>query len=69
MYYFDFRPVLEDPNFYGQKIITHLNHLFIPRKGEGRLLLFKLIYENKGVMKFLFDKMYILASDLFKKYD
>ena len=31
-----FRPVLEDPNFYAQKIITHLNHLFIPRKGEGR---------------------------------
>lgn len=30
------RPVLEDPNFYGQKIITHLNHLFIPRKGEAQ---------------------------------
>ena len=29
------RPVQEDPNFYAQKIITHLNHLFIPRKGEG----------------------------------
>ena len=29
------RPVLEDPNHYARKIITHFNHLFVPRKGEG----------------------------------
>ena len=29
------RPVLEDPNHYAKKIITHFNHLFVPRKGEG----------------------------------
>ncbi|XP_023326701.1 ral GTPase-activating protein subunit beta isoform X2 [Eurytemora carolleeae] len=30
------KPVQEDPNFYAQKIITQLNHLFIPRKGEAQ---------------------------------
>ena len=29
------RPVLEQPNLYARKIITHFNHLFVPRKGEG----------------------------------
>ncbi|XP_023326700.1 ral GTPase-activating protein subunit beta isoform X1 [Eurytemora carolleeae] len=33
------KPVQEDPNFYAQKIITQLNHLFIPRKGEEEHLL------------------------------
>jgi len=28
------KPVLEDPNHYARKIITHFNHLFVPRKGE-----------------------------------
>ena len=32
------RPVLEDPNHYARKIITHFNHLFVPRKGEGENL-------------------------------
>ena len=30
------RPVLEQPNLYARKIITHFNHLFVPRKGEGK---------------------------------
>ena len=30
------RPVLEEPNLYARKIITHFNHLFVPRKGEGK---------------------------------
>jgi len=29
------RPVLEQPNLYARKIITHFNHLFVPRKGEA----------------------------------
>ena len=31
------RPVIEDPNHYARKIITHFNHLFVPRKGEGKM--------------------------------
>jgi len=30
------KPVLEDPNHYARKIITHFNHLFVPRKGEAQ---------------------------------
>jgi len=33
------KPVLEDPNHYARKIITHFNHLFVPRKGEEAKLL------------------------------
>ena len=29
------KPVIEEPNHYARKIITHFNHLFVPRKGEG----------------------------------
>ena len=29
------KPVIEEPNYYARKIITHFNHLFVPRKGEG----------------------------------
>ncbi|CAG9768936.1 unnamed protein product [Ceutorhynchus assimilis] len=29
------KPVVEDPNIYARKIISHLHYLFVPRKGEG----------------------------------
>ena len=29
-------PVLEEPNRYARKMIGHLYHLFVPRKGEGK---------------------------------
>ena len=32
------KPVIEEPNHYARKIITHFNHLFVPRKGEGKNL-------------------------------
>ena len=28
-------PIVEEPNRYSRKIIAHLYHLFVPRKGEG----------------------------------
>ncbi|XP_066140830.1 ral GTPase-activating protein subunit beta isoform X3 [Euwallacea fornicatus] len=28
-------PIVEDPNLYAKKIISHLHYLFVPRKGEG----------------------------------
>ncbi|CAL7934379.1 unnamed protein product [Xylocopa violacea] len=29
------RPIVDDPNFYARKIISHFHNLFVPRKGEG----------------------------------
>ncbi|XP_066254147.1 ral GTPase-activating protein subunit beta isoform X7 [Euwallacea similis] len=29
------KPIVEDPNLYAKKIISHLHYLFVPRKGEG----------------------------------
>ncbi|XP_030759935.1 ral GTPase-activating protein subunit beta isoform X2 [Sitophilus oryzae] len=29
------KPIIEDPNIYARKIISHLHYLFVPRKGEG----------------------------------
>ncbi|KAL1509023.1 hypothetical protein ABEB36_003829 [Hypothenemus hampei] len=29
------KPVVDDPNLYARRIISHLHNLFIPRKGEG----------------------------------
>ncbi|CAH0560851.1 unnamed protein product [Brassicogethes aeneus] len=29
------KPIVDDPNIYARKIISHLHYLFIPRKGEG----------------------------------
>ncbi|KAL3276294.1 hypothetical protein HHI36_024193 [Cryptolaemus montrouzieri] len=29
------KPILDDPNIYCQKIVSHFYYLFIPRKGEG----------------------------------
>ncbi|XP_015122062.1 ral GTPase-activating protein subunit beta isoform X3 [Diachasma alloeum] len=28
------KPIIEDPNFYARKIISHFHNLFVPRKGE-----------------------------------
>lgn len=28
------KPIADDPNFYGRKIISHLQNLFVPRNGE-----------------------------------
>lgn len=33
------KPILDDPNTYVRKIIKHLYNLFVPRPGEGTLLL------------------------------
>lgn len=30
------RPIVDDPNFYARKIISHFHNLFVPRKGEGK---------------------------------
>jgi len=30
------KPVVEDPNIYAKKILSHLHYLFVPRKGEGK---------------------------------
>lgn len=32
------RPIIDDPNFYARKIISHFHNLFVPRKGEGKIL-------------------------------
>ncbi|KAF7994357.1 hypothetical protein HCN44_003829 [Aphidius gifuensis] len=29
------KPIVDDPNFYARKIISHFHNLFVPRKGEG----------------------------------
>ncbi len=29
------KPIIEEPNRYARKMIAHLYHLFVPRKGEG----------------------------------
>ncbi|KAK9303955.1 hypothetical protein QLX08_004534 [Tetragonisca angustula] len=29
------KPIIDDPNFYARKIISHFHNLFVPRKGEG----------------------------------
>ncbi|KAJ8919438.1 hypothetical protein NQ315_016536, partial [Exocentrus adspersus] len=29
------QPIIDDPNIYSRKIISHLHYLFVPRKGEG----------------------------------
>ncbi|CAH1959130.1 unnamed protein product [Acanthoscelides obtectus] len=29
------QPILDDPNLYSRKMISHLHYLFVPRKGEG----------------------------------
>lgn len=31
------KPIIDDPNIYTRKIISHLHNLFIPRQGEGNL--------------------------------
>lgn len=31
------QPVIDDPNLYARKIISHFHYLFVPRKDEGRL--------------------------------
>ncbi|XP_076655092.1 ral GTPase-activating protein subunit beta isoform X2 [Halictus rubicundus] len=28
-------PIIDDPNFYARRIISHFHNLFVPRKGEG----------------------------------
>lgn len=38
------QPILDDPNIYSRKIISHLHYLFIPRKGEGTYLLSSIYY-------------------------
>ena len=43
------RPVLEQPNLYARKIITHFNHLFVPRKGEGKPLNFPFCFVNPNL--------------------
>lgn len=29
------KPIIDDPNVYARKIISHLHNLFVPRQGEG----------------------------------
>ena len=43
------KPVLEDPNHYARKIITHFNHLFVPRKGEGEFSSFIFKFKQKTI--------------------
>lgn len=31
------RPIVDDPNFYARRIISHFHNLFVPRKGEGKI--------------------------------
>lgn len=31
------KPIIDDPNFYARKIISHFHNLFVPRKGEGKI--------------------------------
>ncbi|XP_066599368.1 ral GTPase-activating protein subunit beta isoform X2 [Prorops nasuta] len=38
------RPIIEDPNFYARKIISHLHNLFVPRKGE----VWPFLYQDLG---------------------
>lgn len=47
------QPILNDPNIYSRKIISHLHYLFIPRKGEG-------IFVNTILMSHLQDIFFII---------
>ncbi|XP_015175300.1 PREDICTED: ral GTPase-activating protein subunit beta isoform X2 [Polistes dominula] len=38
------RPIIDDPNFYARKIISHFHNLFIPRKGE----VWPFLYQDLG---------------------
>ncbi|XP_048505289.1 ral GTPase-activating protein subunit beta isoform X3 [Athalia rosae] len=38
------RPIVEDPNFYARKIISHFHNLFVPRKGE----VWPFLYQDLG---------------------
>lgn len=40
------QPVVEDPNIYARKIISHLHYLFVPRKGEGRSIKYVWLTRN-----------------------
>lgn len=30
------QPIIDDPNLYARKIISHFHYLFVPRKDEGK---------------------------------
>ena len=51
------KPVLEDPNHYARKIITHFNHLFVPRKGEGNFFDYFLIQSAFQVLRIFICKI------------
>ncbi|XP_020285892.1 ral GTPase-activating protein subunit beta isoform X2 [Pseudomyrmex gracilis] len=38
------RPIVDDPNFYARKIISHFHNLFVPRKGE----VWPFLYQDLG---------------------
>ncbi|XP_016921497.1 ral GTPase-activating protein subunit beta isoform X6 [Apis cerana] len=38
------RPIIDDPNFYARKIISHFHNLFVPRKGE----VWPFLYQDLG---------------------
>ncbi|XP_011343434.1 ral GTPase-activating protein subunit beta isoform X5 [Ooceraea biroi] len=39
------RPIVDDPNFYARKIISHFHNLFVPRKGE----VWPFLYQDLGI--------------------
>ncbi|XP_049826190.1 ral GTPase-activating protein subunit beta isoform X3 [Aethina tumida] len=39
------KPIMDDPNMYSRKIISHLHYLFIPRKGED----WPFLYQDIGI--------------------
>lgn len=50
------KPILEDPNVYTRKIISHLHNLFVPRQGEGN---FRQIQKLLAPMHFIYPNIFI----------
>jgi hypothetical protein len=47
------KPIVDDPNVYTRKIISHLHNLFVPRQGEGKFCCSRLKELNQGLQKFV----------------
>lgn len=45
------QPVIDDPNLYARKIISHFHYLFVPRKDEGKFV----VYIKKPIKSLVFS--------------
>ena len=61
------KPVVEDPDLYARRIIAHFHNLFVPRKGEGKFLLYQFL-KFFHIMPLLCNKMYVVLTYNLKKF-